>query len=720
MRKLAIVIGVLFSSSAFAQSSGIPWTNGRVLTAPMMQQFDAAKINVNRINAANGVAGLDGDSDATVGAKLPHASILFNGQLRAKLLTADMTSDPWTPPWMMRYGGITHNTPMSLQLNGLPDGANDSGSVLALSMGSDTSSAIRPGIGPDILSIGPTAAANYSNLDGAVNTNQISTPVPTIRAGEDIKDWSGVTHAVTFGCGGDTSRICFSPALPAEWVKTLHRGQFILTNVIGPGTSSPDSGDHGYQRPAVLESAVNGWASDGSYINTMGWAVPGSGIVVSGFVPMVSSYAGDDTHAAVPAGTLDTTWSNYQHAAVFIGAIDAAYNNYSYCSLNHTGTQGDSSLGINSADSMVHACLYGEHDVFNYDPDYTNSIHGMVFAYNSSKYPAGGSDFMSLNGNSRMPDLLMLNGTAGHLIRSTDSGFMVKRAWQNDVNTLHDQQTSIHQEFNADGNPFKIDLWSQRDALPADESDGKNRISVRLGLSTGGSFNDDSSIPAASLGQIIFNPRDALAGVCLAGGVGGSATPSEGLCVQQNGELDLPHGFVAQGGAYTTWAPANGTSTVSAHTDDGTTLSLTSNNGNANLSTGGQITAGLFYATGGDFVAASGNGIQIRYGTQPSTGAWAYPTIRAVDNTTITIGNNDNTKGTGLLIGGQIHTQNNIIADGTITAGGQINAQNGILIPYGTPTKGAACTNGQVMADDDNEYTCHAAAWTYRAKGASW
>ncbi|OUL67593.1 hypothetical protein HK16_09805, partial [Acetobacter senegalensis] len=49
MRKLAIVLGVLFSSSAFAQSSGIPWANGRVLTAPMMQQFDAAKLNVQSL-----------------------------------------------------------------------------------------------------------------------------------------------------------------------------------------------------------------------------------------------------------------------------------------------------------------------------------------------------------------------------------------------------------------------------------------------------------------------------------------------------------------------------------------------------------------------------------------------------------------------------------------------------------------------------------------------
>ncbi|MDN7356332.1 hypothetical protein [Acetobacter senegalensis] len=82
MRKLAIVLGVLFSSSAFAQSSGIPWTNGRVLTAPMMQQFDAAKMNLNSLGKPGFAAKLDahGRIDAPVVGDVSQARATTDGK----------------------------------------------------------------------------------------------------------------------------------------------------------------------------------------------------------------------------------------------------------------------------------------------------------------------------------------------------------------------------------------------------------------------------------------------------------------------------------------------------------------------------------------------------------------------------------------------------------------------------------------------------------------
>lgn len=49
MRKIAFIAGCLAATSAHAQSTGIPWQNGRILTAPMLQSLDQAKMNINSL-----------------------------------------------------------------------------------------------------------------------------------------------------------------------------------------------------------------------------------------------------------------------------------------------------------------------------------------------------------------------------------------------------------------------------------------------------------------------------------------------------------------------------------------------------------------------------------------------------------------------------------------------------------------------------------------------
>lgn len=49
MKKISFVIACVFPALAMAQSTGIPWKNGRVLTAPMMQSLDDAKMNVQSL-----------------------------------------------------------------------------------------------------------------------------------------------------------------------------------------------------------------------------------------------------------------------------------------------------------------------------------------------------------------------------------------------------------------------------------------------------------------------------------------------------------------------------------------------------------------------------------------------------------------------------------------------------------------------------------------------
>lgn len=49
MKKFAFICCCLTAMPAHAQSTGIPWENGRVLTAPMLQSLDSAKVNIQSL-----------------------------------------------------------------------------------------------------------------------------------------------------------------------------------------------------------------------------------------------------------------------------------------------------------------------------------------------------------------------------------------------------------------------------------------------------------------------------------------------------------------------------------------------------------------------------------------------------------------------------------------------------------------------------------------------
>jgi len=744
VRKLAIVLGVLFSSSAFAQSSGIPWTNGRVLTAPMMQQFDAAKLNLQSLgkpgfaarldahgridapvvgdvsqarattdgktvsqigqiasgsvqqtekNAANGVAGLDADADTTSGIKSPRLKLMFNGAARGQML-GDFT-DPWTPPNMSRMGGLQTGTPLVQQLNGMPDGPNDSGVVQAFSAYDGSFSGIRPGFGPDALSNGPTAIANYGTLDSGVVSNQFDTPVPLVRAGADIKDWSGNTHAVTFGCGTPTTtpnRVCFSPALPAEWVALLHRGQYIITNVIGPGKTTASD----VNSPDILASEVNAVAPDGSYIDTVGWSVPGSNIS-NGFVPMVSSYAGDGgARPAVAAGTLDTKWSNYTHPAVFIGASTSMFNNYTYCKLNHSGSH-DSDKNINAKDSMVHSCTYLQHDMFNYDPDYTNAFTGVGLAYQGPSLPSRDSQMVWLSGY--MPTFFRIRyTTTGIKLFDTDAGFEVDRPLVLPVDgTVGEASTRFlsAQEETINGIPLKLQKWAQMDATIPSGTTGMDFVkyaSIRIGLNYGSGPNAHT-VDAKNAGEIILNPQCGVGGIALAGGAGGTWNPSIGICVKSDGSVKFPNDMSITGGKSSCFQPtdtSNGWVCIYGSSGDTVTM-FTSSGAKANLNISGAVTAnGLTTLPGGQviFAAPSNNGNIFENATSPNDFQLGA----------------SNGNGVTLHVAGLVTT-------------GQI-----MQIPFGTPASStAACTPGQIMTDATYSYTCVATnSWHRVSNGSAW
>lgn len=503
-----------------------------------------AAIPKAQIDVAGGVAGLDAAGSMTANIATSLLGLNYAGLPFSQAFGA--FTDPWTPPWMMRFGGLVTGRPVSQQLYGLPDGPNDSGAVLSVGATDAPFTSLRPGIGPDALSnTDPSAIANYGALDGAVLTNQIDTPVPLVRVGADIKDWDGNTHTVTFGCDSTPSRICFSPALPAAWVAMLHRGENVLTNVIGPGPQA--STGNGYQMPNVLASQINAVDPAGAYVDTVGWAVPGSGIS-NGFVPMTSSYAGDSTHPAVTAGTLDAKWSQYSHPAVFFGAVTSMFSNYGYCRMNHAG-QHDPARNINASDSMMHACTIQQFDVFNADPDYTNSFGGWGIAYQGPNKPTSDSQMVWLSG--AVPTYNRYRYVdPGTRLFDTTAGFNVDYPLPLPTDGTTNWQSQRFMQGNEvviNGIALKLQSWGQVDtALPENTTETQSvaTSSVHLGVNYGSGPNTDG-VDGNNIGQVIFNATcgGATGGVALGTGGTGPSSPLVGACVDTTGYLHALNGM---------------------------------------------------------------------------------------------------------------------------------------------------------------------------------
>ena len=602
--------------------------------------IQCANTNSSAINVPGGLAQISSDGSLSYPIETSKITLNYNGETFGSFFGNDQ--DAWTPHTMVRLGGTDTGRPMSLEVNGLPDGPNDSGTVLAVGATDGPFTSLRPAIGPDALSVGNVLPiANYETLDGAVVTNQTDTPVPLVRAGADIKDWEGNTHTVTFGCSNNAKRICFSPALPNEWVALLHRGENILTNVIGPGPTAATG--NAFQTPNVLASQIDAIDPAGTYVDTLGWAVPGSGIS-NGFVPMTSSYAGDSTHPAVSAGTLDGKWSQYSHPAVFFGAITSMFSNYGYCKFNHTG-QHDATHNINAADSMMHVCTLQQFDVFNSDADYTNSFGGWGIAYQGPGKPSSDSQMVWLSGG--VPTYNRYRYVdQGTRLFDTTAGFNVDYPLPlptDGTTGTNSARFMQGNEVQISGIAIKTQLWGQVDtSLPASPSttDYVNSVSVHIGANWGTGPNTHA-VDANNLGQLILNAVcNGVAGsVALAGGGSGPYAPNIGICVQPSGAVVFPRGLQQQflelsSASVNTSQILSGQGTVAG-------WNLTSGRGSTdivNVNPGGVVGGFRFYDTATGSAAISGTALlDISQGAGAQFSVSAHANGYGATNTTKTL-----------------------------------------------------------------------------------
>lgn len=146
MKKLLLMAVIFTPSFSFAQSSGMVWKNGAVLTAQQLQHLDNSKINTSRIGVANGVAPLDankmmpapvsGDISQSIYNEFQHNTVstslrkYIGGFIRPEGWGANMTgldtsafqnmydaTDVSAPIWV---GGPTNDGTLWPAINGTP------------------------------------------------------------------------------------------------------------------------------------------------------------------------------------------------------------------------------------------------------------------------------------------------------------------------------------------------------------------------------------------------------------------------------------------------------------------------------------------------------------------------------------------------------------------------------------------------------------------------
>lgn len=448
MRKLAIIFGVLLSSSAFAQSSGIPWTNGRVLTAPMMQQFDAAKLNLQSLGKPGFAARLNdkGEIDAPIASSFgsfggdepgtaPNIS-LYRG-------APDLLSGG---PDSVFFGGLrtyaapgqpnsVMGKPVAINMLSSPDGPYNSGCSLCIATTTDnwTQAGGRAAIsGGDWRNGGASITQGIGNFDVVSQYDYAGSYPPKLTLPVASFDASGLT---------------LTTQLTAAQIALLRVGQYVLTNVKNPSAVNqwpsgelPSNLMYGGFLLGWENTTVNG--ATVTHLDINGWAVPG-GIDANG---AALNAAGQIPAAGTNNANLDTYLSHYTSPMVFIGAPQKMF-------LSNWFMHYEEPDDLSNYPTMMHEFDFGEWD-FTYKVNTPHSLDfsGLVINPQQQGGTQSGTDPFTARSQDlwlggAVPTLLKLNPNAKTVEIECDRG-------------LSDTGSCI-------GNLF-VNKWTANDALSPD------------------------------------------------------------------------------------------------------------------------------------------------------------------------------------------------------------------------------------------------------------
>ncbi|WP_157772908.1 hypothetical protein [Acetobacter tropicalis] len=509
MRKLAIVLGVLFSSSAFAQSSGIPWANGRVLTAPMMQQFDAAKLNVQSLGKPGFAPKLN-----SIGQITDPINTMDIKSVRSLAFGQDNNGNPIgyfgpladtaTSPYFFQIGGINRFAPggmkITSQLYGGPENC--------------------------LLNIQNTYFQQFARCGAGYDQSiaeMVKTTVnaPMAEFGASVNSPSGGVYNVQYT--GTSVKI--RPGLSAADTKYFLYRTRIYTNVsngVRDNDTNTPSIWFGYAGAPVAGTDDSGTyteipiSSDAS-VWSAGWMRVNSSFAKVTTTTAPGSNSGDAT---------DTVLTNYSAPVILVGTSGTAFNTNRYVNIDLTAkdtqsrTYQDIETDYAIKDTADHA-----HDYQYKISGHTDSVVGSV------TYPSPKSFIRKIDGHGIMPILEQIQGAAyGGRTIHTDSGFQLYR--QGDLNTgnVGDKQQYIQLVgANLAGAFNNLLLFGSFDN--ADTSiDGWGRGSLHLAsqICNMASSQTEGTTPGqsgcAGAGQIVWGAQGNRYGVSLGAGLGSSVT----------------------------------------------------------------------------------------------------------------------------------------------------------------------------------------------------
>ncbi|GBR04348.1 hypothetical protein [Acetobacter oeni] len=526
------------------------------------------------------------------------------------------------------------------------------------------------GQGSGVTAGGWSGIVNYPELDAVAREERTGSAPPRFIASSTIRDPQGNTHAVTFSRTGAS----FTPALPAYWAKFLVKGMNVSSNEVAaqkkrlwqnswlmPYLTSSGS-DGKFTRPInTYFGTIAGWHTntDGTVDSITldnGWGMLGQVYYGLGSAPHTPGSETLDNSAP----SLDHFFTHVNSPAVFFGLYTKAFPEYQLCQLDSPGgSHGDINNPNGSFGNQVNQCA-NEWDFWNEkQDDYSGTLQGLALDFNSRSALTKDSFGILLSGGGKLPQ-----------------GFL---------STNLDNNAAAYTALGPGGLVTALFQPSDLGTLPGSFSELAN-----FGFDTRpqGNYTGYVSVTQVRDQKMTERPES-------------SNYASQSIHIQYH---DSNGGQNISPSANVPWDPASGAS-------------------------GGQVVfnpKGYYHGIG---IGAGNNGYDPNYGLiVAENGTVLLPGAK------IEFTNTGGDAAGGLLYNKEqkslyfttpadftkpLTVEANAELKGSVSVKGVLNAR-ALIIPYGTPAKGAPCANGQMMMDDTNEYACHAGRWRYRSEGKEW
>lgn len=488
VRSLSIVNQSVRPNTNMSPTTIVPnaYKDGNNATIAQIAQMADGSVQQATINAANGVAGLDGGGNVTSPLKADKSMWVqkSNGDVITSSQPVDY-NDPthWgIDPDGYQFGGAlgadilgqgappgSRGTLGSNRINCHPYGNYDAGACLTVVNASRRREQARAPIGGGLES----SVANISNYYGFENVvAELDSNSPDARMIIQGVSYDA-THVYMSGCGPSSSTVCI-PLTSAQMAQ-LRIGMSITTNSLYAGMPAYTPGSQSTLPQAGLYQAfVQNWDPSGKSITiTPGWAVPRSGNGAVG---------------QIPSSTLDTYWTNYNTPTVFLGAEHKDFIGHSVVYYNPTL---DASGTPKS--SLVHNLEWWEVDMVNQaSADYMASFHGLTLSYSGAKKPTSDSYGLFIGGGfgTGGGSLLRITGKAGENEINANS---LKMFASYPVPSASTSTVEIGEmQGQSDGNKLRLVNYLRRES---DGGNGWKNTSYNLGVFVDGSQGN------ASIGQ---------------------------------------------------------------------------------------------------------------------------------------------------------------------------------------------------------------------------